>query len=59
MFTKPFSQLSKKDADIAGGKGASLGEMLQSNIPVPDGYVVLSTTFDEFLHFKYNPRYTP
>ena len=50
MFTKPFSQLSKKDADIAGGKGASLGEMLQSNIPVPDGYVVLSTTFDEFLH---------
>lgn len=50
MFTKPFSQLSKTDADIAGGKGASLGEMLQSNIPVPDGYVVLSTTFDEFLH---------
>lgn len=49
-YTKPFKDLSKKDADIAGGKGASLGEMLNANIPVPDGFVVLSTTFDEFLH---------
>lgn len=50
MFTKPFLKLSKNDADIAGGKGASLGEMLSAGIPVPDGFVVLSTTFDEFLH---------
>src|SRR3989344_6436084 len=49
-FTKPFSKLSKKDANIAGGKGASLGEMIGSGIPVPDGFVVLSTTFDHFLH---------
>jgi len=41
--------LSKKDANIAGGKGASLGEMAQSGIPVPDGFVVLSSTFDHFL----------
>ncbi len=49
-FTKPFSKLSKKDANIAGGKGASLGEMTSSGIPVPDGFVVLSSTFDHFLH---------
>jgi rifampicin phosphotransferase len=49
MFTKPFQQLSKHDANIAGGKGASLGEMITSGIPVPDGFVVLSTTFDKFL----------
>lgn len=49
-YTKPFKDLSKKDAGIAGGKGASLGEMLNAGIPVPDGFVVLSTTFDEFLH---------
>jgi phosphoenolpyruvate synthase/pyruvate phosphate dikinase len=24
--------------------------MAQSGIPVPDGFVVLSTTFDHFLH---------
>lgn len=34
-FIKPFSKLSKDDASIAGGKGASLGEMTQAGIPVP------------------------
>ena len=48
-FVTPFSSLLKKDADIAGGKGASLGEMLNAGIPVPDGFVVLSTTFDDFI----------
>lgn len=48
-YTKNFNQLSKDDAHIAGGKGASLGEMLQNNIPVPDGYVVTADTFDHFL----------
>ena len=46
---RPFRKLNKSDANIAGGKGASLGEMLQSGIPVPDGFVVLSTTFDQFI----------
>ncbi len=50
MFTTPFSQLSKNSVDIAGGKGASLGEMLNHGISVPDGFVVLATTFDNFLH---------
>ena len=27
MFTKTFKEISKKDVGIAGGKGASLGEM--------------------------------
>lgn len=49
MLTKNFKQLSKNDADIAGGKGASLGEMTNAKIPVPPGFVVLSSTFDKFL----------
>lgn len=49
MYTQPFSQLKKTDADIAGGKGASLGEMTQAGIPVPPGFVVLASTFSEFL----------
>ncbi len=49
-LTRKFSQLNKGDSLIAGGKGASLGEMMNAGIPVPDGFVVLSTTFDEFLH---------
>lgn len=49
MFTKPFEQISKVDVGLAGGKGASLGEMTQAGIPVPPGFVVLAGTFDKFL----------
>jgi len=48
-FIKPFRDLSKKDIHIAGGKGASLGEMTQAGLLVPPGFVVLATVFDEFL----------
>ena len=47
-YTKTFSSLSKGDAAIAGGKGASLGEMMQAGIPVPPGFVVLSEAFERF-----------
>ncbi len=49
MFTKNFKQLSYKDIGIAGGKGASLGEMSSTGLPVPPGFVVLATAFDRFL----------
>lgn len=47
-FTKVFGDLGKNDAGIAGGKGASLGEMTQAGIPVPPGFVVLSGAFERF-----------
>ncbi len=47
-FTKPFEKLGRNDAGIAGGKGASLGEMTQAGIPVPPGFVVLAGAFDRF-----------
>lgn len=46
----PFSKIGKKDVHLAGGKGASLGEMTQAGIPVPPGFVVLAPAFDRFLH---------
>src|SRR3989344_4615445 len=49
MFILPFKKLKATDANMAGGKGASLGEMTQAGIPVPPGFVVLSTTFDKFI----------
>ena len=48
-FIKHFKQLSKKDVSIAGGKGASLGEMTRAKIPVPPGFVILADAFDYFL----------
>lgn len=44
-----FEFINKKDVSIAGGKGASLGEMIQADISVPPGFVVLSTAFEKFL----------
>jgi pyruvate,water dikinase len=48
-FIKEFKELTKKDVDIAGGKGASLGEMTNAKMPVPPGFVLLSTAFGRFL----------
>lgn len=49
MWTKDFSEIGKNDAAIAGGKGASLGELTQAGIRVPPGYVILSSAFEKFL----------
>lgn len=47
-FVKWFSELSKGDIPIAGGKGANLGELKNSGIPIPNGFVV---TADAYYHF--------
>lgn len=49
MLIKQFAQIGKKDAAIAGGKGASLGEMTQAGLKVPPGFVILAGAFDRFL----------
>ncbi|MFH0854570.1 MAG: PEP/pyruvate-binding domain-containing protein [bacterium] len=49
MHTKNFKQLSYKNVDIAGGKGASLGEMTRAKMKIPPGFIVLAPTFDKFL----------
>lgn len=49
MYTKTFKEITKKDVCIAGGKGASLGEMTGAKIPVPKGFIVLVDAFDRFL----------
>lgn len=46
---RSFAALNKSDSPVAGGKGASLGEMTQVGIPVPPGYVVLTDAFEAFL----------
>lgn len=48
-YTRTFQQVNKSDGAVAGGKGASLGEMTQAGILVPPGFVVTAQAFDEFL----------
>lgn len=48
-FIKTFKQLYRANIETAGGKGASLGEMTQAKILVPQGFVILASAFEKFL----------
>ena len=48
-LTRNFQNINKADTAIAGGKGASLGEMINAGISVPLGFVLLSSAFEKFL----------
>ncbi|MBI5457548.1 hypothetical protein HY971_02365 [Candidatus Kaiserbacteria bacterium] len=48
-FVKQLQHINNQDAPSAGGKGASLGEMTKSGVPVPPGFVILSSAYEHFL----------
>lgn len=48
-YVVKFENLNKEDINIAGGKGANLGELTQAGIPVPPGFVITSETYDTFM----------
>src|SRR3989344_544383 len=48
-FIRAFSHLTRTDTKIAGGKGASLGEMTNVGISVPEGFVILADAFEYFI----------
>ena len=41
-------EIRKEDTNVAGGKGANLGEMFAADFPVPDGFVITAQAFKEF-----------
>jgi len=48
-FVKWFSELDKNSGNVAGGKGANLGEMYNLKIPVPPGFVVTAQAYNYFI----------
>jgi pyruvate, water dikinase len=48
-YVKWFSELNKESVDVAGGKGASLAEMYNAEIPVPPGFVVSAQAYSAFI----------
>lgn len=44
-----FSELSKGDIVLAGGKGANLGELVRAGLPVPNGFVLTTAVYDQFI----------
>ncbi len=47
MSIKFFEDI--KEADVVGGKGASLAKMYQNKFNIPNGYVIMVDSFSEFL----------
>ncbi len=41
----PLSEIGKDDVDLAGGKGANLGELLKAGLAVPPGFVVTAPAY--------------
>ncbi len=44
-----LEEVGKEDIAIVGGKGASLGEMLRAELPVPPGFAVTAQAFRRFV----------
>jgi len=48
-YIRFFNEISSKDISIAGGKGASLGEMTRAGFSVPEGFIISALAFSNFL----------
>lgn len=46
---RTFEDLDRNDVAVAGGKGASLGELTRLGVPVPPGFVILTRSYEKFL----------
>ncbi|WP_026506085.1 PEP/pyruvate-binding domain-containing protein [Butyrivibrio sp. NC3005] len=57
-YIKEFVEIKKEDIAIAGGKGANLGEMASNSFPVPNGVVLTSKAFEEYLEFNHIDPYS-
>lgn len=59
-FIKPFRAITSADLPLAGGKTASLGQMMQAlssaDITIPDGFAI---TADAYWHFVNHNRLMP
>jgi len=44
-----FKDITKDSINVAGGKGANLGEMFRLGLPIPPGFCVTAQTYKEFI----------
>ena len=44
---RSFAELTADEQPAAGGKAASLARLSQAGYPVPDGFVILPSAFDD------------
>ncbi|HWM57523.1 MAG TPA: PEP/pyruvate-binding domain-containing protein [Pseudonocardia sp.] len=44
-----FAELGRGDIELAGGKGANLGELTRAGLPVPPGFVLTTAAYHAFV----------
>ena len=49
LYVKRFDELGRAAIDLAGGKGANLGELTQARLPVPPGFVLTTAAYRLFV----------
>lgn len=49
MYTVKFNEVGKNDINLVGGKGANLGELTRNKVSVPNGFIVTTTAYEEYL----------
>ena len=47
-YIRSLGEITKYDVRFAGGKGANLGEMYRSKLPVPEAFVVTTKAYRAF-----------
>jgi pyruvate,water dikinase len=49
LLVAPLASFRRSDLELAGGKGANLGELSQAGFNVPPGYVITTAAYDRLL----------
>jgi rifampicin phosphotransferase len=48
-YVKRLDEIGRGDIELAGGKGANLGELTRAGMPVPPGFVLSTATYRAFV----------
>ncbi|ODT98255.1 MAG: hypothetical protein ABS81_28295 [Pseudonocardia sp. SCN 72-86] len=48
-YVRGFSEIGRDDVEVAGGKGANLGELARAGLPVPPGVVLTTGAYRAFV----------
>ncbi len=48
-YTLSFTQITKENIELAGGKGANLGEMSRAGFPIPPGFVLTTDAYRAYV----------
>ena len=48
-FVRTLADVGRNDIAMAGGKGANLGELMRAKLPVPPGFVLLTSAYKAFV----------